>query len=81
MFRQVASVPNWRLAFTALEFDTVRELIRPWSFRPLPTLTRLILILIILGGIGYGTVYALANFVQPHEREIEVRIKRDGFGR
>ncbi|MEJ8475836.1 hypothetical protein [Roseibium algae] len=47
----------------------------------MPTLTRLILVLIILGGLGYGAVYALANWVEPNEREITVRIKKDGFGR
>ncbi len=47
----------------------------------MPTLTRLILVLIILGAIGYGTVYSLANFVEPREREITIRIKKDGFGR
>ncbi|MBS8261996.1 hypothetical protein DYI23_17340 [Roseibium polysiphoniae] len=46
-----------------------------------PTLTRLILVLIILGGLGYGAVYSLANLVEPREREITVRIKKDGFGR
>ncbi|MBD8877315.1 MULTISPECIES: hypothetical protein [Stappiaceae] len=47
----------------------------------MPTLTRLILVLIILGGLGYGAVYSLANLVEPREREITVRIKKDGFGR
>lgn len=48
---------------------------------PLPTLTRLILVLIVLGGLGYGALYALANFVEPREREITVRVQKDGFGR
>lgn len=47
----------------------------------MPTLTRLLLILIVLGGLGYGAIYALANFVDPREREITVRVKKDGFGR
>lgn len=47
----------------------------------MPTLTRLILVLIVLGAIGYGAVYSLANFVHPSEREITIRIKKDGFGR
>lgn len=47
----------------------------------MPTLTRLIVALIVLGGIGYGAVYALANMVEPSEREITIRIKKDGFGR
>ncbi|WP_420413189.1 hypothetical protein [Roseibium sp.] len=47
----------------------------------MPTITRLLLALIILGAIGYGTLYALATFVEPREREITVRVKKDGFGR
>ncbi|MBO6756756.1 MAG: hypothetical protein JJ902_10560 [Roseibium sp.] len=47
----------------------------------MPTLTRLILVLIVLGGLGYGALYALANFVEPREREITVRVQKDGFGR
>lgn len=46
-----------------------------------PTLTRLLLVLLLLGGLGYGAIYALANFVEPGEREITVRVKKDGFGR
>ncbi|WP_305988212.1 hypothetical protein [Roseibium sp. MMSF_3544] len=47
----------------------------------MPTLTRLLLVLALLGALGYGTIYALANFVDPREREITVRVKKDGFGR
>jgi len=46
-----------------------------------PTLTRLLFVLLLLGAIGYGLVYSLANFVDPREREITVRVKKDGFGR
>ncbi|QFT29692.1 hypothetical protein K1718_03450 [Roseibium porphyridii] len=47
----------------------------------MPTLTRLLLVLLLLGALGYGAVFALANFVDPREREITVRVKKDGFGR
>lgn len=47
----------------------------------MPTLTRLLLALIVLGALGYGSLYGLANFVEPREREITVRVKKDGFGR
>ncbi|NVK34144.1 MAG: hypothetical protein HWE23_06680 [Rhodobacteraceae bacterium] len=47
----------------------------------MPTLTRLILVLIILGALGYGAVYGLANLVEPQKREMTVRIKKEGFGR
>ncbi len=46
-----------------------------------PTLTRLLIVLLILGALGYGAVYSLATFVEPREREITVRVKKDGFGR
>lgn len=47
----------------------------------MPTLTRLLLVLLLLGAIGYGAIYALGNLVEPREREIEVRVQKDGFGR
>ncbi|WP_169313677.1 hypothetical protein [Polymorphum gilvum] len=47
----------------------------------MPTLTRLIVTLLVLGAIGYGAIYALANFVEPREREIIVRVQKDGFAR
>ena len=46
-----------------------------------PTLTRLIVVIAVIAGLGYGAVFALANLVEPGEREITVRIKKDGFGR
>jgi type II secretory pathway pseudopilin PulG len=46
-----------------------------------PTLTRMLLVLILLGAIGYGAIYSLATFVEPREREITVRVKKEGFGR
>lgn len=47
----------------------------------MPTLTRLLLVLMLLGGIGYGVIYSLATFVEPREREITVRVQKEGFGR
>ncbi|MEL7525067.1 MAG: hypothetical protein AAFN16_04825 [Pseudomonadota bacterium] len=47
----------------------------------MPTLTRLLLVIALLGALGYGAVYSLATFVDPREREITVRVKKDGFGR
>lgn len=40
----------------------------------MPTLTRYILVLLVLGGLGYGLVWSLANFVEPRPREITVRV-------
>ena len=47
----------------------------------MPTLTRLLIVLVLLGAAGYGIVYSLAHFVEPRNREITVRVKKDGFGR
>lgn len=47
----------------------------------MPTLTRLLVVLLLLGALCYGAVYALATFVEPRERQIEVRVKKEGFGR
>ena len=51
-----------------------------WS-HSVPTLTRLLIVLALLGAAGYGLVYSLATFVEPREREITVRVKKEGFGR
>jgi hypothetical protein len=36
----------------------------------MPSLLRFLTILAVLGGIGYGVVYALATFVKPATREM-----------
>ena len=40
----------------------------------MPTLIRLIVILLVLGGIGYGAMFALTVFVQPREKDVTIRI-------
>ena len=40
----------------------------------MPTLFRFLIILGIIAGSIYGILYALANFVEPREREVIVRI-------
>lgn len=40
----------------------------------MPTLIRLIVVLLILVGIGYGAMYALTVFVQPRDKEVTLRI-------
>ncbi|WP_306030326.1 hypothetical protein [Stappia sp. MMSF_3263] len=47
----------------------------------MPTLTRLLLVLLTLAGIGTGTIYALGTLVEPDPHEITVRLRMDGFGR
>ena len=46
---------------------------------PMPSLFRFLTMLIAVGGIGYGAVYLLANFVSPHPREMTVSIPPDKF--
>jgi len=44
---------------------------------PMPSLIRLLVVLGILSGIGYGAVFALATLVEPKPREITVTIPQD----
>jgi hypothetical protein len=43
----------------------------------MPSLIRLILALGVLGGLAYGAMFSLANFVHPKPREITVTIPPD----
>jgi hypothetical protein len=47
----------------------------------MPTLSRLIIALVVLSGLAVAGVYALGTFVTPEPHEITVRLKMDGFGR
>ncbi len=40
----------------------------------MPTLIRFLVIIAILGGLGYVAMYALATFVQPELREMSVTL-------
>ena len=40
----------------------------------MPSLFRLLMVLGLLGGIAYGAMFALANFVQPKQREMTIPI-------
>ena len=40
----------------------------------MPTLIRLIVILLVFGGIGYGAMFALTVFVEPREKDVTIRI-------
>jgi pimeloyl-ACP methyl ester carboxylesterase len=41
---------------------------------PMPTLIRLIVIVLVLVGLGYGGMVALINAVKPKEHEVTLRI-------
>jgi len=43
----------------------------------MPSLFRFLTVVGIIAGIGYGAVFALANFVNPKPREMTVTIPPD----
>jgi len=45
----------------------------------MPSLLRFLTILGVLAGAGYLAVFALANFVEPHPRQMTVTITPDKF--
>ncbi len=45
----------------------------------MPSLFRFLVILGVIVGLAYVGVFALANFVKPHPREISVTIPSDKF--
>ncbi len=45
----------------------------------MPSLFRFLIFIGLLGGLGYGAVFALANFVQHKPREIIVTVPQDKF--
>jgi hypothetical protein len=45
----------------------------------MPSLFRFLTVVGIIAGIGYGVVFALANFVNPKQREMIVTIPPDKF--
>lgn len=49
------------------------------SRTPMPSLFRFLGVIAIIGGVVYGAVYALANFVKPTPREMTINISPDKF--
>jgi phage shock protein PspC (stress-responsive transcriptional regulator) len=45
----------------------------------MPSLIRLLTVVAILCGIVYAGLYSLANFVQPHPREMSVFVSPNKF--
>jgi hypothetical protein len=45
----------------------------------MPSLFRLLVVLGLLFGLAYGTVFSLANFVKLHPREIIVTVPPEKF--
>lgn len=47
----------------------------------MPTLIRIILVLALLFGAGYAALWALANWVEPQEREITLTVQPERMER
>ena len=45
----------------------------------MPSLFRFLTVVGVIGGIVYGGIYALANFVNPKPREMTVNVPPDKF--
>ena len=45
----------------------------------MPSLFRFLTVVAVIGGIVYGVVFALANFVNPKPREMSISIPADKF--
>jgi hypothetical protein len=52
---------------------------RPIRPAPMPSLFRFLTIVAVLGGVIYGGIYALANFVNPKPREMTISVPPDKF--
>jgi len=47
----------------------------------MPTLFRLLTVLAIIGGIAYGVIWALANYLEPAPRSITITVPQDRIGK
>ena len=46
----------------------------------MPTLIRVIIIMLFLGGLAYGAMFSLTVYVEPREKEVTIRVPaRDLF--
>lgn len=45
----------------------------------MPSLFRFLTVVAVIGGLAYGAIFALANFVTPKPREMSVTIQPDKF--
>jgi hypothetical protein len=45
----------------------------------MPSLFRFLMVVAVIGGIVYGAIFALANFVNPKPREITFTVPADKF--
>ena len=47
----------------------------------MPSVIKFFVVLIVLAGLGYAGMWALANLVEPQPREITVTIPADRLGK
>ena len=52
---------------------------RELDIQPMPSLFRFLTVVAIIVGVVYGTIFALANFVNPKPREMTITIPADKF--
>ena len=45
----------------------------------MPSLLRFLTVIAVLGGVGYGAIWALANMVEPKPRDMTITIQPDKF--
>lgn len=45
----------------------------------MPSLLRFLTVVAVIGGLAYGAIFALANFVEPKSREMTATIPPDRF--
>ena len=45
----------------------------------MPSLFRFLTVVALIGGVVYGAIFALANFVNPKPREMTINIPPDKF--
>lgn len=57
----------------------VKRCSHPKPVDAMPSLIRFLTVVGIIGGVIYGGIYALANFVQPKPREMTVGVPNDRF--
>lgn len=43
----------------------------------MPTLTRVLVGLVVLAGVAGAAVWSLANFVEPHSREMVIKVPQE----
>jgi hypothetical protein len=47
----------------------------------MPTLFRLLLVLGLIAGIGYGAIWSLANLIEPQPRPMTITVPQDRIGK